>query len=174
MGVSRLRRPHSLGSSGFPSGRIGFYTTIAGTAFSYFSSFEQAPVHLDGHWINDSHYSASIPAGSSLILPSGEITQYRTILLENLRLQKFQATFALTRNSGYSARWMGLIFNAADRGNYDYVTLSHSGTVSNPVGYAVTPTTAPTVATAAPTRPTSPPAPLPTPSGAACRTTGPR
>ncbi len=128
---------YSFGSSGFPSGRIGFYTNIAGVKFSAFSSYEDAPVHLAGRWINDSHFTANAAAGNGLTLPAGNITNYRLLLLENLRLQKFQATFALTRASGQSRSWMGLIFDAVDRGNYDYLFLAHDGTLNNPVGYTV-------------------------------------
>ena len=132
-----------LRTGGFPSGRIGFYTTVAGTAFSAFSSYECAPVRLNGQWINDSAFSVNTAAGNGLTLPTEPVTGYRLILLENLRLQKFQATFALTCASGTTSATMELVFDAADRGNYNEVTISHATTVSNPVGYAVTPAASP-------------------------------
>ena len=139
---------YSFGSDGFPSGQIGFYTTVAGTTFTAFSSYECAPVRLSGRWLNDSHFGTNTTAGNGLTLPAGNITNYRLILLENLRLQKFQATFAVTRASGATRSWMGLVFNAADRGNYDYVAINHDSTPNNPIGYATTPTTYPTAAPA--------------------------
>ncbi len=79
-------------------------------------------------------------AQSKLRLPTGLATLYTPILLENLRLQKFQATLALTRNGAVSSGLLGFAFNAADRNSCNYVWISHSGTVTNPIGWTITPT----------------------------------
>lgn len=77
---------YSFGTAGFPSGRIGFYTNVAGTTFSAFSSYECAPVRLNGRWINDSDYSVNTAAGNGMTLLAGGATQYRTILWKIWRM----------------------------------------------------------------------------------------
>ncbi len=144
---SEYAPPYSFGSSGFPSGRIGYYTTIAGVAFSGFESPEAAPVHLNGRWINDSGYAVNVAGGNGLTLSAGGPTEYNNILLENLRLQKFQATFALTRATGQSRSWIGFVFNSAERGNFNYLGIYHDSVLNNPAGFLVSPSAAPSAVT---------------------------
>ncbi len=129
----------NFGSSGFPSGRIGLYTTIPNAVFSSFQSVDQADVHVAGRWWNPGVFSVDATQ-SKLSLPAGLGTVYNPILLENLRLQKFQATLALTRNSALSSALLGFAFNATDRNSCNYVWISHGSTVTNSIGWSITPT----------------------------------
>ncbi len=43
---------YNFGSSGFPSGRIGLYSTISGAVFTTFESVDEADVHVAGRWLN--------------------------------------------------------------------------------------------------------------------------
>ncbi len=95
-------------------------------------------VRIAGRWLNPSLYKVDSTA-SRLWLPTGNSVGYNPILLENLRLGKFQATFAVTIASGFGNGVASLVFNAT-RNAFSYVTISHNSTAQNPVGYTVTAT----------------------------------
>ncbi len=130
---------YSFGSAGFPSGKIGLYTTVANTAFSAFSSIDEADVRVAGRWISQGIFSVST-SQSKLDLAAGAGTGFNPILLENLRLGKFQTTFAFTRDSGQSQAYAGLVFNASDRGAFGYLMIWHAGITHNAIAYQITPT----------------------------------
>ncbi len=60
----------------------------------------------------------------------------RPTLLRGLRVDRFQATFALYRTNSAPSAELKFIFNAADQDSYDYVRLYHGGSGQAPYGYS--------------------------------------
>ncbi|HUO09004.1 MAG TPA: RHS repeat-associated core domain-containing protein [Phycisphaerae bacterium] len=114
-------------SEGYPSGQIGFYTNRAGTRFDYYRLFDDGhPSDLLGRW--DLVSGGKNVSNNRLNFTADADFGYLPILLRNLRLQKFQATFAIRRevvdanNNGAV-----FVFGAKDANHFNALTINHIG-----------------------------------------------
>jgi hypothetical protein len=122
---------------GWPSGKVGLYTTVANTTFDYVQFYTDHPASdLAGRWTNTSRNA--IISSDRLQLFTSPINDQRPILLKNLRLAKWRATFAVRRDDAYGgAADVKFVFNATDLDDYDYLAVPHRSTAIPPCGHKV-------------------------------------
>jgi len=121
-------------SNCFPGGKVGLYSNLAGVKFD--SPQVRMPVpaaDLLGRW--ESQFSSIITGGNQLQLLQDGITNTFPVLLKNLRLQKWQATWSMTGDISTAPIASGWAFNAGDVNNLDYFMLSMSS--SSSTGYQI-------------------------------------
>ena len=111
---------------GFNTREIGLITNSANTEFNNLVINDDA-VNSDmlGRWINNAP-DASVTTDGVLSLGEGAIAlgQYSPVLLNNVRLDKFQADIEVTRDNFFGL--FKFIFNAKDAGEYNFIELVHS------------------------------------------------
>ncbi len=119
-------------ANGFASGQMGLYTTVAGTRFEWVKVFP-AHEHSDmaGRWDNyansntEDWWFGAIDPSTSRLHTSVYGGAKRPILLKNLNLQNFQATFSFTGESGSPYTEVGFVFNAQGPEDYAYLEVPH-------------------------------------------------
>ena len=113
---------------GFNTREIGLTTNAANTEFNNLVINDDA-VNADmlGRWINNAP-DASVTTDDVLSLGDGMIAlgQFSPVLLNNVRMSKFQADFEVTREDSFLGLFR-LILNAKDAGEYNSIDLVHSG-----------------------------------------------
>lgn len=129
-------------ASGYPSGKVGLYTTVANTEFDNFKIYSDAQTRdLAGRWISFTPDQSS--AGSQAIDPSTDrlvlervnsdpAIAVKPIYLKGVRVDRFQATFALRRFNATDAE-VRFIFNGKDQDANDFLLLRHGSSATNAV-----------------------------------------
>ncbi len=135
-------------ADGFPSGRIGVYSSVAPMRFDSVRLYDpSAFMDLLGRWSgyakNESGSSTStINAVDSSQTPDYllrlSVDQRLPVLLKGLRYTRFQATFSVKRlNSTDTNSSVGLVFNATDQDDFDKVRILHQAGVGMPTGWSI-------------------------------------
>jgi RHS repeat-associated protein len=129
-------------SSGFPSGQIGLYSTVAGSSMNEFLvTPDTAQRDMAGRWINKSTnrfdladgYTSFNPSTGRLDLPLTAIS--KPIYLKNLRLKKFCLTFGMQRNHGDPYCSASVFFNGVDQDTCNNLVIYHANSPIVPYSY---------------------------------------
>ncbi|MEM9109413.1 MAG: hypothetical protein AAGC72_05265, partial [Planctomycetota bacterium] len=118
------------GEGGFPSGRWGFYTEIDGVEFDYLRlnppSFGR---QLSASWLSKGGArldDAGSGDGRMYFFPN-PYHQTSPSLLQDLRAQRFEVTFSMTRWASNAYARLQFVFNYQNTGEYDIVQVFHDG-----------------------------------------------
>ncbi len=119
-------------TDGFPSGRVGLFTNVSGMKFNHVSFWPNASKRdLAGRWDNyKSNVSKSGSAGNGINSANSRLTlaaDPQPLLLKNLRVQKFQATFSyrVALDGIGDSDEMGFLYDADDDSHSAWLELSH-------------------------------------------------
>ncbi len=131
---------HNIGE-GYPSGRVGLYTNVANTQFGNWAVADDAQSRdMSSRWTNNSSdltgsnsNAVSIPNQRLELLDTPAAVE-KPILLKGIRLDKFQATFAIQRIGSGTNNLLLFVFNAKDTGWYNTLAICHQNTNVAPSG----------------------------------------
>ncbi|MFA9478962.1 RHS repeat-associated core domain-containing protein [Phycisphaerales bacterium AB-hyl4] len=126
---------------GFPPGRIGFYSTAAGTRFDIPYINEDSETRMlagrwrhwasNAGWDNIRFLSANNRLGIGHTKNHGGPANTRIpILLEGRHLDRFEATFSF-QNESSTWRPIRFLFDALDANHYSAITIQNNGAPSN-------------------------------------------
>ena len=111
-------------TSGFPSGRIGFYTDVADAKLLVLNSSQEAGIPIGPRWRSHCDYLNNYIDSDQLYVYGGYGAPDYPTILQGLRMERFQVTFSTEDGDGFAK----FLFDVQDKDNYDFVTLQIDST----------------------------------------------
>ena len=128
-------------ANGYPSGRVGLYSTVANSSFEFFKVSPDTQVRdMLGRWKNHAVHANAAYSATMIDKANSRLGFYfdwlgaQPQLIKNLHLKKFQATFAIARGT---QSYVNFLFNATDQNDYDEIRLYHTDASAVPQGWEV-------------------------------------
>ena len=125
--------PITIFSGGFPTGKIGLYTTNPGTKFDYMRlARHDNPGNNAGRWDNFSTGSNTNWFGSTkdkFMLGMDTFSSWQNgMFLRGFRSDNYRMTVAISRgDASYKYGTLGIFVNAKDKHNYEFIQVPHVG-----------------------------------------------